>query len=95
MGESDSKENYCKDLGSERVLVTRGAVVDLEIFLQGGGGGVCLNFRNTSFLILHLSTNKVKFQVSSKLINIASEPCQYQTFFDRYFKNFKAKLKCN
>lgn len=38
MGESDSKENYCKDLGSERVLVTRGAVVDLEIFLQGGGG---------------------------------------------------------
>ena len=57
MGESDSKENYCKDLGSERVLVTRGAVVDLEIFLQGGGGGGCLNFRNTSFLILHLSTN--------------------------------------
>lgn len=39
MGESDSKENYCKDIGSERVLVTRGAVVDLEIFLQGGGGG--------------------------------------------------------
>ena len=56
MGESDSKENYCKDIGSERVLVARGAVVDLEIFLQGGGGG-CLNFRNTSFLILHLSTN--------------------------------------
>lgn len=95
MGESDSKENYCKDIGSERVLVTRGAVVDLEIFLQGGGGGGCLNFRNTSFLILHLSTNKEKFQVSSKLINIASEPCQYQTFFDRYFKNFKVKLKCN
>lgn len=39
MGKSDSKENYCKDLGSERVLVARGAVVDLEIFLQGGGGG--------------------------------------------------------
>ena len=94
MGKSDSKENYCKDLGSERVLVARGAVVDLEIFLQGGGGG-CLNFRNTSFLILHLSTNEEKFQVSSKLINIASEPCQYQTFFDRYFKNFKVKLKCN
>lgn len=65
MGKSDSKENYCKDLGSERVLVARGAVVDLEIFLQGGGGGGCLNFRNTSFLILHLNTNKVKFQVSS------------------------------
>ena len=64
MGESDSKKHYCKDIESERVLVTRGAVVDLEIFLQGGGGG-CLNFRNTSFLILHLSTNKVKFQVSS------------------------------
>ena len=63
MGKSDSKENYCKDLGSERVLVARGAVVDLEIFLQGGWG--CLNFRNTSFLILHLSTNKVKFQVAS------------------------------
>ena len=93
MGESDSKENYCKDLGSERVLVARGAVVDLEIFLQVGGG--CLNFRNTSFLILLLSTNKEKFQVSSKLINIASEPCQYQTFFDQYFKNFKVKLKCN
>ena len=30
MGKSDSKENYCKDLGSERVLVARGA----------GGGGV-------------------------------------------------------
>lgn len=42
MGESDSKENYCKDLGSERVLVARGAVVDLEIFLQGGGGGGCV-----------------------------------------------------
>ena len=95
MGKSDSKENYCKDLGSERVLATRGAVVDLEIFLQGGGWGGCLNFRNTSFLILHLSTNKEKFQVSSKLINIASEPCQYQTFFDQYFKNFKVKLKCN
>ena len=40
MGKSDSKENYFKDLGSERVLVARGAVVDLEIFLQGGGGGV-------------------------------------------------------
>ena len=40
MGKSDSKENYCKDLGSERVLVARGAVVDLEIFLQGGGGCV-------------------------------------------------------
>ena len=38
MGESDSKENYCKDIGSERVLATRGAMVDLEIFLQGGGG---------------------------------------------------------
>ena len=81
MGKSDSKENYCKDLGSERVLVARGAVVDLEIFFTRWGGG-CLNFRNTSFLILHLSTNKVKFQVSSQLINIASEPCQYQTFFD-------------
>ena len=40
MGESDSKENYCKDIGSERVLATRGAVVDLEIFLQVGGGAV-------------------------------------------------------
>lgn len=40
MGESDSKKHYCKDIESERVLVTRGAVVDLEIFLQGGGGGV-------------------------------------------------------
>ena len=95
MGKSDSKENYCKDLGSERVLVARGAVVDLEIFFTRWGGGGCLNFRNTSFLILHLSTNKEKFQVSSKLINIASEPCQYQTLFDQYFKNFKVKLKCN
>ena len=40
MGKSDSKENYCKDLGSERVLVARGAVVDLEIFFTRWGGGV-------------------------------------------------------